>query len=130
MLMYTADQIMAHLVGDYLLQSDWMAREKHSNWLAAIVHVFFYTLPFLFITQEPVALLLIALTHLIVDRFGLARYFAWLKNRPWPGSKPWSECRNTGFPPELPAWKSVWLVIIIDNILHILGNGVIIHFFG
>ena len=50
--MFTANQIVAHLVGDYLLQSDWMAREKHRRLDAAVLHVVFYTLPFVFITQE------------------------------------------------------------------------------
>ncbi len=128
--MFTANQIVAHLVGDYLLQSDWMAQKKHSRLDAALVHVFFYTLPFLFITQEPIALILIALSHLVVDYFGLARYVAWLKNRPWPGSRPWKECRASGFPPDMPKWRSSWLVVIIDNVIHILCNGVAIYYFG
>ncbi|TVQ40817.1 MAG: DUF3307 domain-containing protein [Wenzhouxiangella sp.] len=128
--MFTANQIVAHFVGDYLLQSDWMAQNKHQRLDAAILHVIFYTLPFLFITQEPIALALIALTHLVVDYFGLARYLAWLKNRPWPGSRPWKECRDSGFPPEMPKWQSSWLVVIIDNTVHILCNGVVIYYFG
>ncbi len=128
--MFTANQLVAHLVGDYLLQSDWMASNKHRRMDAALVHVIFYTLPFVFITQQPVALGLIALTHLIVDRYGLARYVVWLKNRPWPGSRPWSECRKTGFPPDMPVWSASWLVVIVDNVIHILCNGVIIYFLG
>lgn len=128
--MFTANQIVAHLVGDYLLQSDWMARHKHKRLDAVLLHVLFYTLPFVLITQEPVALALIAGSHLLIDRFGLARYVAWLKNRPWPESRPWSECKETGFPPEMPQWRSSWLVVIIDNILHILCNGLAIYYFG
>ena len=128
--MFTANQIVAHLVGDYLLQSDWMARKKHSRLDAALLHVFFYTLPFVFITQEPIALILIALSHLVVDYFGLARYVAWLKNRPWPESRSWKECRDSGFPPDMPKWRSSWLVVIIDNVIHILCNGVAIYYFG
>ena len=37
--LFTADQIVAHLVGDYLLQSHWMATEKTRNGLAAATHV-------------------------------------------------------------------------------------------
>jgi len=128
--MFTANQIVAHLVGDYLLQSDWMAREKHRRLDAAALHVVFYTLPFVLITQEPVALALIALLHLIVDHFSVAKYLAWLKNRPWPGSQPWSECRDYGFPPNMPVWQSSWLLVIIDNTLHIVINGVVIFYFG
>lgn len=128
--MFTANQIVAHLVGDYILQSDWMVREKGSSTLAATVHVVFYTLPFLLITQSPAALAIIAGTHFVIDRWRLARFLIWAKNRPWPGSRPWSECRKTGYPPELPVWMSTWLMILVDNILHILINGTAIYYFG
>ena len=128
--MFTADQIMAHLVGDYILQTEWMVSKKGSSSLACLIHVFFYTLPFLLITKEPVALAIIAGTHFLIDRWRLARVVVWAKNRPWPGSKSWQECKATGYPPELPIWLSTWLVIIVDNIIHLLINGVAIHYFG
>lgn len=124
--MFTADQLLAHAVGDYLLQSDWMAREKTKRSLAAFVHVCFYLLPFLLITQNVYALTVIGATHFVIDRWHLARYVAWLKNRPWPGSAPWTECRETGFNPDMPAWLAGWLVVIIDNILHVVINGLAI----
>jgi hypothetical protein len=47
--MFTASQIVAHLVGDYVLQSDWMALEKtepgRKGWIAALVHGLVYTIP-------------------------------------------------------------------------------------
>lgn len=128
--MFTANQIIAHLVGDYILQSDWMVKEKGSSSLATLIHVFFYTLPFLLITREPVTLAIIAGTHFVIDRWRLARVLIWLKNRPWPGSLPWAECSKTGYPPNLPIWMSTWLMILVDNILHILINGAAIHYFG
>ena len=128
--MFSANQIMAHLVGDYVLQSDWMVKEKGSSNLAALVHVVFYTLPFVLITQQPLALGIIAGTHFVIDRWRLARMLIWAKNRPWPGSLPWAECRATGYPPNLPVWMSTWLMILVDNIIHLLINGVAIHYFG
>ncbi len=32
------ESLLAHLVGDYLIQSDWMATEKVKRWWPAIVH--------------------------------------------------------------------------------------------
>ena len=128
--MFTMNQLMAHLVGDYILQSDWMVTRKGSSHLACFVHVIFYTLPFLFITQVPIALAIIAGTHFVIDRWRLARVLIWAKNRPWPGSLPWSECKATGYPPNLPAWMSTWLMIVVDNIIHVLINGVAIYYFG
>lgn len=36
---------------------------------------------------------------------------------------PFSDCAATGYPPSTPAWISVWLMIIADNILHVAING-------
>lgn len=41
---------------------------------------------------------------------------------------PFSECAATGYPPSTPAWLSVWLLIIADNICHILINGLALKF--
>ncbi len=128
--MFTADQIVAHFVGDYILQSDWMVREKGTNSIAAVVHVVFYTLPFVLITQNPLTLAVIAGSHFAIDRWRLARFVVWAKNRPWPGSRPWAECTKTGYPPDMPIWMSTWLLIIVDNTLHIVINGLAIYYFG
>ena len=128
--MFTVDQLIAHAVGDYLLQSDWMAQEKVKRSFPALVHVLVYLLPFLFLTQNPLTLAVIGGTHFIIDRWHLARYVAWLKNWPWPGRRPWAECRAPGFPPEPPPWLAGWLVIIIDNLMHVIINGIAIAYIG
>jgi hypothetical protein len=119
MMFLTADQILCHLVGDYIIQSDWMASEKTKRSIAAAVHAVTYTLPFLFLTQSPAALAFIAGTHFVIDRWRLARYVCWAKNIPW---KPWAECSATGYPNDKPAWLSVWLLIIADNTMHLICN--------
>lgn len=137
-----AEVMLAHLVGDYVIQSDWMATEKTKRWWPAIVHGLTYALPFLFITLDWRALAVIALTHVVIDRFRLARYVIWLSNfaaplrirRPIDESEstatfvwesynpPWRDCRVTGFAPGRPAWLVVWLMFIVDNTLHLLVN--------
>lgn len=129
--------VLAHLVGDYLLQSDWMALEKTKRWWPAIAHGVTYTLPFLFLTRELDALALICVSHIVIDRFRLARHVCWAKN--WlapirvsrgetarftlePYNSPWRVSRATGYPPGRPAWMVVWLMIIADNTLHLLFN--------
>ena len=128
--MFTADQLVAHAVGDYLLQSEWMAREKTRRSLAAFVHCVFYLVPFLFITLDPAALAVIGGTHFVIDRWHLARYVAWAKNWPWPGGRPWSECKATGYYPDTPKWVAGWLVVIIDNLMHITINALAIAYFA
>lgn len=125
--MITADQLVAHAVGDYILQSDWMANEKTKQNAAAAAHAFTYTLPFLFLTTSPAALAVILGTHFVIDRWRLARYIVWVKN--WMGpNRPWSECVATGYPADRPAWLTVWLLIIADNTLHVLCNGLALNY--
>ena len=118
----TADQILAHLVGDYILQSHWMATEKTKRSLAAAIHAACYTAPFILLTLSPLALAYIAGTHFVIDRFRLARFVVWAKN----GCT--GPVTATGYPEAVPAWLSVWLLIIADNTLHLLCNGVAIKF--
>jgi hypothetical protein len=83
-----------------------------------LVHAVTYTLPFLFLTTKLKTLLVIGGTHFLIDRFRLARYVTWLRNYPWPGSKPRAP------------YLSAWLLIIVDNIIHVLINGAAISYIG
>ncbi len=52
--MITADQLLCHAIGDYVIQSDWMANEKTKRSLAALAHVLTYAVPFLFLRHDEV----------------------------------------------------------------------------
>jgi hypothetical protein len=127
--MFTASQLVAHAVGDYIFQSQYMADWKAKRSLAALAHVLTYLLPFLLLTRSPLALLVIGGTHFLIDRFRLARYVCWLKNGPLVGRRGllswqgWAPLTATGYPETVPAWMAVWLMIIADNCLHVLING-------
>lgn len=121
--MFSIDQLVAHLVGDYILQSHWMATNKTKNSLAAAIHCLFYVLPFLLLSSSIVALSVITLTHFVVDRWRLARYVVYLKNLLAPKWDSWNDCRSTGYHKDVPDWLSVWLLIITDNVIHIIING-------
>ena len=122
-MLISADQLLAHAVGDYILQSDWMANEKTKRSTAALAHVVAYALPFLFLRPSLAALAVIVGTHFVIDHWRLARFVCWLKNAPWPGAKPWRDCTATGYPPDRPPWMSAWLLIIADNVMHVVING-------
>jgi hypothetical protein len=120
----TADQLAAHALGDYLLQSDWMATEKTRRSLAAAVHALCYSLPFLFLQPSLPAFAAIVGSHFVIDRWRLARYLVWAKN--WLGPvapPPFRECSATGYPPDRPVWLTTWLLIVADNVCHVLCNG-------
>lgn len=176
----SADQVLVHVVGDYFLQSDWMATIKTQSWKPAFWHALTYTLCFLVMTRSPLALAFVFGTHLLIDRFRLARYVCWAKNflaPKWidmythtfgcdvcgasqtvvcsaqehvPGpcnckapyasadsgmyrkertqykarNYPWSECVGTGYHKDRPPFLAVWLLIIVDNAMHLMCNGV------
>lgn len=149
--MFTADQLVLHAIGDYVIQSDWMANSKTKQSAAAAAHAITYSLPFLFLTRSPAALLVICVTHFVIDRWRLARYACWVKNFLGPRSipvtwreenpdktlelkyvrnYPWSQCSGTGYFKDRPAWMSVWLMIIADNVFHVICNGLAIRFLG
>ena len=145
-------QLILHLIGDYITQSDWMATEKTKRSVAALVHSLVYSLGFLVFSPSATAFAFIASTHFVIDRWRLARYVVWAKNwlAPWAAcdggrkqanescidkhrqhpwhrirpTPPWSECQATGYPPDRPVWLAVWLLIIADNIMHVLLNAV------
>jgi len=115
------EQLILHLLGDYVTQSDWMAQHKTKNSFAAFVHATIYALPFLLIGSLT-AVLIIWSTHWLIDRFRLARFVCYAKNLAgWPWLK-WRDCAATGYPSDRPAWITVWLMIAADNTMHMAIN--------
>lgn len=115
--------LLAHLVGDYVLQSHWMAISKIGRWWPAIAHGATYTLPYVLVTRSPLALLVIGGTHVVIDHYRLARYVVWLKNQlapkryrpPWPPTA-------TGYADTVTAGFAVVLMIVADNTMHLAIN--------
>jgi hypothetical protein len=131
----TADQLVCHGIGDYVLQSDWMAGEKTKRSVACAAHVVTYALPFLVLRPSLAALAVIVGSHFVIDRWRLARFVCWIKNivlcpPSWETARgnggrqsAWINCNVTGYPSERPPWLSVWLLIIADNLMHVVING-------
>lgn len=143
--------LICHLLGDYVLQSDWMAREKTQRSEVALVHAVIYSLPFLWIARASwPGFAFIAGTHFLIDRFRLARYVCYAKNfffSPFGecfqvnelgigetaalgedarvnvnDRYGWNNCSRTGYPSDVPAWLAFWLLIICDNTMHLICN--------
>ncbi|HYE32114.1 MAG TPA: DUF3307 domain-containing protein [Methylomirabilota bacterium] len=116
-------ELLCHLIGDYILQSDWMATNKSKRSWPCLVHVLLYGLPFLFLSPSLTAMLVIIGTHFVIDRFWVGRLVAYWKN--WIlslGNFPkYADC-PFGYQPDRPIWLTVWLMIITDNTLHLLIN--------
>lgn len=115
--------ILAHLWGDYVLQTDWMAQEKTRRWWPALVHGLLYTLPFLLITHAPAALVVIAGTHVLIDRWRLAKYVVWARGQLGPARyRPSWPPTASGMREGTPDWLGMWLLFIVDNAIHLAIN--------
>jgi len=136
------EQLLAHLVGDFILQNHWMANRKTQVTWIAVFHAVTYGLPFLFLTRHWQPLALIVVSHFIIDRWRLARVVTdvWGTGKPgvvmpflahvvyviWPGTEERRRAAEGVLKPpdESPAWLTVWLLFIVDNIIHLAINHV------
>jgi len=115
--------ILFHFIGDYLIQNNWVAQNKTKRFLPAFIHAITYSLLFLYLVNF-YFWLPILITHYFIDRYRLAQY--WIKLVNWN-----FKSDNWGFEKETPVWLSTWLMIIVDNIFHILINtSIIIWYFN
>lgn len=65
--------IVCHLLGDYPLQIDYIAKTKGENWYHLLVHCFLYALPFYWLFGWNWQLLVVLISHVIIDALK-ARY--------------------------------------------------------
>lgn len=128
-------QLLCHLWGDYILQSDWMANNKTKASVPAFIHALVYSLTFLFLTRSWKALAVIMVTHFFIDRFRLARLIVAAKNTVGQPYRKFLDAPDqystaTGYPKGLPDWMAVWLLIVADNILHLTINYLSLKYLG
>ena len=100
--------IVLHSVGDWLLQTDWMAKGKDKSWSPLVAHVAVWTacmLPAAVWLFDPLWLLWLAGTHLVLDGTSFVRWWMTTIKRIPEGDLGGS------------AW---WLVVVIDQVFHLL----------
>ncbi|USG63289.1 DUF3307 domain-containing protein [Brevibacillus ruminantium] len=100
--------LIAHLIGDYLLQTEWMAKYKAERWWPLLAHCFVYTLvvgliSFLWLPTALSwwAILLIFVSHVLMDRRGFV--FFWYRR----------VMRVTDD-------RNKWLMIMVDQTFHLI----------
>jgi len=94
----------AHMVGDFILQNDWMQRKSSSS-LVCLVHVLVYLLPFCFLLNWW-QLILVGVQHFMWDRWSVARRWQifWKQTPPskWMSGPLWVD----------QAWHIAWLASV------------------
>ncbi|ALS80050.1 hypothetical protein AUO94_16110 [Planococcus kocurii] len=98
--------LLGHLIGDFLLQTSWMAKYKATKWLPLFTHVSVYTAVIAVFGMLSGGLSLPALAivfvgHLVLDRKTFVMF--------------WVERIQTAKGPE-----KVWLSIVADQIFHVI----------
>lgn len=145
------EQLLCHLIGDYVLQNHWMATAKTFSVRAAAVHALVYSLPFVVLVLAQgglrldgplnglVALVIICATHFVIDHFRLARYWvdfwgtgkegwllgAWMRLRGYTKEDGWWKSETVSWEraiDDAPPFLAVWLLIIVDNTMHLTIN--------
>jgi|SRR6185437_5500754 len=115
MLGFALPWLLAHFIGDYLLQNDWMAVNKKKSSLACTIHVTLYMLPFLLTELTIIQFILVYAQHWIQDR---TKFISW-----W--------CKTMGsFQAELKTPALPWGHFIVDNIFHVIWVWVVVQYFG
>lgn len=98
--------LIGHLIGDFLLQTSWMAQHKATRWLPLLTHVTIYTVVVGLMGSlagglSVEAIVLIFLSHIFLDRKTFVAF--WVKHV--------QTVKNNEQP---------WLLIMADQIFHII----------
>lgn len=98
--------LIGHLIGDFLLQTSWMAKYKATKWLPLLTHVLVYTIvvaSFGWISGglSLWGIAIIFIGHILLDRKTFVAF--------------WVRHVQTAKGPE-----QVWLSIVADQIFHVI----------
>lgn len=106
------DAIVGHLVGDYILQNDWMAQGKKKSSLICSIHCITWSASVCLFSGcfSLVLFVLLFVSHFIQDRTNIIRW--------WMG-----RIGQDGFAENLGPWS----VIVVDNVFHIVVIWVLYH---
>lgn len=108
----TIPYVLAHFIGDFLLQNDWLAvGKKRSSWICTL-HVALYMMPFLLVDITLVQFTLIAIQHWAQDR---TQFVSWY-------------CRKLGiFQVELQHKVLPWGHFVVDQVFHFIWMWLVVN---
>ena len=121
------DILIGHLIGDYFLQNDWLAlsKNKHTGlgWLTCTVHCILYTLAVCAITRtlEIPWVVLVFLSHFIIDKFGLPeKYLKAINGRSL--ERFMNNKDNAKYSPHigLRCGFTTLVFVVVDNTMHLI----------
>ena len=131
--------VLSHFIGDFILQSHYIAERKLKNFLVCVLHVLLYIIPFYFLVSANWKFLfVVAAAHLLIDFFRVAEYLSWIKNvlfnpkilildKAELHRYNLQNCKF-GYPKDVPEHVAFWLMIAVDQILHVSTNALIYYY--
>ena len=132
-------QLLIHGLADFFFsQGSYQAINKSKSTPIALFHATLYTACFLILTLSWKALLLIGITHFFIDRYSIPKYLIFAKEwifNPKSWRATWACSDRTGYFDHVgdewgeanqnkmrPAFISVWIYIVTDNLFHLTFN--------
>lgn len=132
--------LLGHLVGDYVLQNNWMAVNKKKQWIPCLMHCLLWTvsimiaiLPELLVTTWLMVFGLLYASHLILDKTGLVEWWCKVtKSRTFAAAKTYADSVEPPFFAKLITVSYTAIVqTVIDNTFHLLlVTGILVWIFG
>jgi len=119
--------LLGHLVGDYLLQNNWMAlgKAKHTKlgYLTCLVHCLFYTAAVCAFMQDWSIywILAVFLSHFPIDKFGLAEiYLKFIQGRSLEVFM--NNPENAVYTPYVGfrSGFTIFVYVVVDNTMHLV----------
>lgn len=101
--------LVAHCIGDYVIQNDWMAKNKKQSSLICAIHSLTYTLPFIICGLHWYQLLLIFGQHHLQDRDNVVLWYMKISRK-----------SDFAKPPLAP-----WSIFAVDNTFHLTWIAII-----
>ena len=122
--------VLAHLLGDYVVQNEHMAvtkvrtPEAPGGAAAAVAHAATYTACHVPLTRSVRALAVMGGTHYVIDRYRLAKRVVWARNQiaPLVSRYAYEDAGPFGEKDGSPAWLAGWLLFLCDNTMHLAIN--------
>jgi hypothetical protein len=101
-----ASALIGHMVGDFVIQNDWMATNKKQRSFPCLVHCVLWTASVMFFAEawSPWLALWLFATHFAIDR---TQFISWWMN---------NVSGQSGFAEHLKPWS----LIAVDNTFHLI----------
>lgn len=116
--------VLAHFIGDFLLQNDFLAvNKKKSNWICSL-HVILYTIPFCFTEASELQLILIFVQHWIQDRTTFVSFYCRTFGIFQTEIKHNALVANNKFERVLP-----WGHFVVDQVFHFIWLWIVFNYF-